>query len=921
MAGDSVRGVAASLGYSRSPRARCIGTPAFVTLSLLSQSPTDGVLPVKIDDIRASYLEFFRDRGHVVERSDRLVPASDPTLLFTSAGMVQFKPYYTGEAPVPYRRAATSQKCLRAGGKANDLDEVGKTSRHLTFFEMLGNFSFGDYFKREAIQWAWEYSTGVLKFDPNLIQVSVFQDDDEAHAIWEKEIGVKPSHIHRLGAKDNFWGPAGDTGACGPCSELLYDRGEHIDPNATLEHDPKERFLEFWNLVFPQFDQQLDGSRPPLKNRGIDTGMGLERLAALLQNKETVFDTDGLFSIIEATQALTKVKYTENPVPFRVIADHARALSFMIADGILPGNEGRGYVQRRLLRRAARFGRELGLDRPFLHQVAQTVVETMGHHYPELVEGRKQIDKIIHTEEERFASTLARGMDLIEVIFDGMKKQGLQTVPGEELFKLHDTFGFPLDLATDIAEDNGYAVDKAGFESAMKRQREQARSAWAGSGQSAVAPIYRTLHDELGDTPFEGYTQLSCETTITALVKDGTRVDALKEGDSGSVLLAATPFYAESGGQVGDAGTLEASEAHGVVSNTQKLTGKLFVHTVTVARGTLRAGDAVTASVDATKRRATENHHTATHLLQAALQNILGDHVHQAGSLVAPDRLRFDFTHFEAIDLDRVQDIERLINDYIRRDEAVTTESKALEDARAAGAMALFGEKYEDVVRVVTVSDFSMELCGGTHVPRTGVIGYCKILTETSVSSGVRRIEAVCGEPCVDTLQAREKQLSRSAHLLSASVDSLEDRIKALLDENKRLGREVEKWKQAAATGASVDYMSQVQDVSGVKLLACVVDGQDSQGLRMVLDNLRDKLGSGVVVLGSADGDKVALCVGVTKDLTGRIKAGDIVKAIAPIVGGGGGGRPDMAQAGGKDPSKLGEAIGQAPGVVAGLLG
>lgn len=875
---------------------------------------------MKSDDLRAAFLDFFRERGHTIERSDTIVPKNDPTLLFTSAGMVQFKPYYTGEAPVPYRRAATSQKCLRAGGKANDLDEVGKTSRHLTFFEMLGNFSFGDYFKREAIQWGWEFSTQVVKLPAEQIWVSVYEQDDEAYEMWNKEMGVPASRIVRLGAKDNFWGPAGDTGACGPCSEFLFDKGAHIDPNATPDNDPHERFLEFYNLVFPQYDQQLDGSRPPLKNRGIDTGMGLERMAALLQGKDNVFDTDGIFPIIEATQALTKVKYANNPVPFRVIADHARALSFMIADGVLPSNEGRGYVERRLLRRAARFGREIGLERPFLHEVCQTVIERMGHHYPELIEGRKNIQKIVLTEEERFASTLARGMDILDGVFERMQQDGAQVVPGVELFKLHDTYGFPLDLATDISEDRGYTVDRDGFDRAMAQQREQARSAWAGSGQEAIAPIYRKLHDELGETAFLGYGATEASAQITALVKDGERVNALHEGEKGEIILEHTPFYAEAGGQVGDTGTMDAADGNAHITGAKRLVGKMTVHFAEVGRGTLKTGDRVDARVDAFRRACIQNHHTSTHLLQSALQNVLGDHVHQAGSLVAPDRLRFDFTHFEGIDTARLQDIERLINDYIRRDEPVETALMPLEQARATGAMALFGEKYEDTVRVVTVGDFSKELCGGTHVARTGAIGYCKIISEASVSSGVRRIEAVCGEPAVDALHARERQVLSTARLLGANPDHLEDSVRRLLDEHKRLQREVEKWKQAAATGGGGDLLSQAQDINGVKLIAAQLDGMDAEGLRMAMDKLRDQAGSGVIVLGTHDGEKVSLCVGVTKDLTARVKAGDIIKQLAPIVGGGGGGRPDMAQAGGKDTAKLPEAIAQAPGIVGGLL-
>lgn len=875
---------------------------------------------MKSDDIRASYLDFFRQRGHVIERSDMLVPRNDPTLLFTSAGMVQFKPYYSGEVPVPYRRATTSQKCLRAGGKANDLDEVGKTSRHLTLFEMLGNFSFGDYFKREAIQWAWEYSTQVLNLPDDAIWVSVFEQDDEAYGIWEKEIGVATSRIVRLGTKDNFWGPAGDTGACGPCSELLYDKGAAVDPDATPENDPKERFLEFWNLVFPQFDQQIDGSRPPLKNRGIDTGMGLERLAALLQKKETVFDTDGIFPIIETTQALTKVRYEDRPVPFRVIADHVRALSFMIADGILPSNEGRGYVERRLLRRAARFGRELGLEKPFLHQVCQTVIDRMGQHYPELVEGRVQIEKIIHIEEERFAGTLARGMDLLDAVFDRMETSGVTMVPGEELFRLHDTFGFPLDLTQDIAEDRGYTLDRAGFDAAMKLQREKARSAWTGSGQDAVSPVYRQVHDEVGETRFLGYEHMTAQATIQAIIAGGQRVDHASEGQEAEFILDATPFYAEAGGQMGDVGVFDAVNGNAQILETRRPAGKMTVHKGKMLRGVLRVGDKVDAFVDVARRTSIMSHHTATHLLQAALQNVLGDHVHQAGSLVAPDRLRFDFTHFEGIDLDRLLDIERLVNEYIRMDEPVTTSQRKLDEARALGAMALFGEKYEDVVRVVQVGELSLELCGGTHVRRTGVIGYFKVLNESAISAGVRRIEAVCGEPCVETIQARDRQFIHLARLLSANADEVEDRVRTVLDENRRLQREVEKWKQAAATGAAVDYLSQVQDIGGVKVLAAEVPGQDAKGLRAVLDSLREKLASGVLVLASAEDDKVSLCVGVSKDLTGRIKAGDIVKELAPIVGGGGGGRPDMAQAGGKDVSKLPECIAKAGEVVKGLL-
>ncbi len=874
------------------------------------------------NEIRAGYLDFFRQRGHTIERSDTLVPGNDATLLFTSAGMVQFKPFYTGEAPVPYRRAATSQKCLRAGGKANDLDEVGKTSRHMTLFEMLGNFSFGDYFKREAIAWAWELVTQVLKLPPDRVWVTVFLEDDEAHQIWEREIGVSPSRIVRMGAKDNFWGPAGETGACGPCSELLFDRGEHIDPKATPDKDPMERFIEFWNLVFPQFDQQPDGARLPLKNRGIDTGMGLERISALVNGLPTVFDIDIIRPIIAATEALgVNAAYGKRPVPYRVIADHVRALSFMIADGILPSNEGRGYVERRLLRRAARFGRELGLEKPFLHQIAPTVVQIMGHQYPELIEKQVQIQKIIQTEEERFSSTLARGMDIIEGILDKLKQSGNTLIPGEQLFKLHDTYGFPLDLATDIAVDRGFTVDRAGFDAAMAGQKAKARSAWAGTGETELPPVYRQVLDKHGQTEFLGYESVEADGKILAILKGGKSVESVKEGDEAEFILDQTPFYAESGGQVGDTGLLQSVSGSALVKDTKAPLKHLRIHKALCNAGTLKVGDSVRATVDADRRREIMNHHTATHLLQAALQNVLGEHVHQAGSLVTPERLRFDFTHFEGIEPERLRDIERLVNDYVRTDTEVKTSIWDLDEAREAGAMALFGEKYEDQVRVVQVGDISMELCGGTHAARTGAIGMIKLVSEASVSSGVRRIEAVCAAAAVDRVQAADAVLVRSSRLLGATPEELEARLKALLDENKRLAREIDKWKRAAATGHSVDYLSKVVQLNGVRLLAAEVEGQDQAGLRMLVDDLRQKLTSGVIVLGSEHDGKAALCAWVSDDLNKDLRAGDIMKQLAPIVGGGGGGRPDLAMAGGKLGAKVPEAIAKAAEIVAALIG
>jgi alanyl-tRNA synthetase len=792
----------------------------------------------------------------------------------------------------------------------------------MTFFEMLGNFSFGDYFKQEAIAWAWEFISDVLKLPADRVVATVFQDDDEAYRIWEREIGIPPSRIVRMGAKDNFWGPAGETGACGPCSELLLDRGEDIDPSATPENDPHERFLEFWNLVFPQFDQQPDGSRPPLKNRGIDTGMGLERLSALINDVPTVFDIDIIVPIVQATEQLdVREKYADSPVPYRVIADHIRALSFMIADGILPSNEGRGYVERRLLRRAARFGRELGLEHPFLHRLTPVVMDLMSHQYPEVAEKQKQIQRIVETEEERFSSTLARGMDVLNNVFDEMKQSENTTVPGDQLFKLHDTYGFPLDLATDIAEDNGYTVDKEGFEAAMDRQKARARSAWTGSGEQALSPVYRAIQDAHHETEFIGYDTLESDAEIVAIVKDGKEVDTISEGDEAEIFLDRTPFYAESGGQVGDVGVLDTVGGAGHVRDTQAPVKRLHAHQVTCTSGKLRKGDTVNAKVDTDRRRATMSHHTATHLLQAALQNVLGEHVHQAGSLVAPDRLRFDFTHFEGIDPARLGDIERQVNDFIRTDADVHASTWDLDEARDAGAMALFGEKYEDRVRVIQIDDISMELCGGTHVHRTGVIGTFKVLSESSISSGVRRIEAVCGAPAIDRLQATDQTLVNASRLLGSNPDELEGRVKAILEENKRLQREVDKWKRAAATGQTVDYLGKVVQVDGIRLLATEVEGQDQAGLRMLIDDLRDKLTSGVIVLGSNLDGKAALCAWVSKDLQKSVRAGDIVKQLAPIVGGGGGGRPDLAMAGGKLGDKIADAIGRASEVVAGLQG
>lgn len=873
---------------------------------------------MKSYEIRKSFLDFFRDRGHVIEKSDSLIPKNDPTLLFTSAGMVQFKPYYTGEVPVPYRRASTVQKCLRAGGKANDLEEVGKTSRHLTFFEMLGNFSFGDYFKREAIHWAWEYSTQIMKIKPEQIWVSVYVEDDEAFNIWNKEIGVPEKRIVRMGAKDNFWGPAGDSGACGPCSELLFDKGEEVDPNATPENDPHERFLEFWNLVFPQYDQQPDGTRLPLKNRGIDTGMGLERMCLLLQNKPTVFDTDVLFPIIEATQQIADSTYKGNPVPFRVIADHIRALSFMTADGILPANEGRGYVWRRILRRAARFGREIGLTKPFLFQISKVVVENMGKYYPELIETQTQIEKIIHLEEERFGSTLARGMDLLRELFEDMNSKGEKQIAGDILFKLHDTYGFPLDIVKDMAEEQGFELDEKGYIDAKEKQRELTRKTWVGSGQQEISPIYHQILTQYGETEFIGYQQHTNVSTIVAIIKENKIVDEIQEGEEAYIILNKTPFYAESGGQVGDTGSLTGLDGKTLIdiTDTKKVLDKLFVHYGKVINGNLKVGQEVNAIINIKRRLTIQNHHTATHLLQASLRDILGEHVHQCGSLVSEERLRFDFTHFEAVGYERLLDIEKWVNEKIRADYDVEILYLPIEEAKKLGAMALFGEKYGDIVRVVKINEISTEFCGGCHVPKTGVIGGFKIISESSVSAGVRRIEAICGEPFIQWIQKTERTIKELAESLNTTPELLYDRVFQIIDENKKITKELEKWKRQALLGEGRDILKNLRTIDGINYITLQMENEDIDQARSLVDHLKDKIKSGIVVIGIKYEDKATFCVGVTKDLTNRFSSSEIVNQLAQIVGGKGGGRKDFAQAGGKNIEKFNEAIENVPKII-----
>jgi len=871
------------------------------------------------EQLRDGFLRFFEKRGHIIEKPDTLVPSSDSTLLFTSAGMVQFKPYYTGLVPVPYRRAATCQPCLRAGGKHNDLEEVGKTKRHTTFFEMLGNFSFGDYFKREAIQWAWEYVRDVLDMPLEPLWITVYEQDDEAYDIWRNEIGIPPEKIARLGAKDNFWGPAGDAGACGPCSEIHFDTGAgqgcgkpECGPGCDCG-----RFVEVWNLVFPQYDQAKDGSRGPLKNRGIDTGMGLERLAAVIQGKSSVFESDLLMPIMEAVKEIAGVPFEDQIMAYRVVADHARALAFLISEGVLPANEGRGYVARRILRRAARYGRELGIEDPFLHRAAESVVARMSGVYPQLEQARAQIRNVVLNEEERFHDTLLQGMTLLDEVFSDMVKRGSKEVPGTQLFRLYDTYGFPLELAEDIATDRGYILDRAGFEAEMEKQRERARRSWTGTGDERLVPTYVRLKDKLGETNFVGYTRTKARATIAAIVGDK---DTVGKDEEAEVVLDTTPFYAEQGGQVADRGTLSARGFLAEVLDVQTPVAGFIVHRVKMLKGTLKEGMSVTARIDEQRRRETACHHTATHILQSVLRQKLGAHVHQSGSLVAHDRLRFDFTHFKAIPHEMLREIELEVNKIIRLNVPVKSEFVPLKEARKKGAIALFGEKYGDTVRAVHVGPRSLELCGGTHVKRSGDIGYFKILSESSVAAGVRRIEAVCGHAALDRLAAEDRQLTTISKLVTAPPLESAARVEVLIEENKRLAKEVERLKHKLAASHATDAMSEVKVVAGTKLLVVRSDGADQKQLRTMADSFKARLGSGIVVLGSAIEGKVALVTVVTHDLVHKIRAVDLVREVARLVDGSGGGRDDMAQAGGKDVTKLDHALDQVDTIVENLI-
>jgi alanyl-tRNA synthetase len=850
------------------------------------------------NELRRAFLDFFSEHGHEVVASSPLVPGNDATLLFTNAGMVQFKDVFLGDEKRSYSTAASSQRCVRAGGKHNDLENVGYTSRHHTFFEMLGNFSFGDYFKREAIKYAWEFLTETLGLPEERLWVTVFEDDDEAADIWLKEMKVDPNRFARLGPKDNFWA-MGDTGPCGPCSEIFFDHGEDVEggPPGSPDEDG-DRYVEIWNLVFMQFDRSPDGTLTPLPKPSVDTGMGLERIAAVMQQVHSNYQIDLFANLVQATAEVLGVE-NNGSSSLNVIADHIRACSFLIVDGVLPGNEGRGYVLRRIIRRAIRHGKKLGTDDLFFHKLVAPLVQEMGDAYPELVKAQAHVEKVLAKEEARFAETLDLGMEILEAAIANLDGKQL---PGDVVFKLYDTYGFPVDLTADIARERELSVDEKGFEEAMEAQRDRARA----SSKFGVAG-----GDELkvdARTEFLGYegTESTCE--VLALFKDGEAVDQLDDGDEGAVVLASTPFYAESGGQIGDKGILVSDGRLFRVDDTQK-SGDAIVHFGAMEQGTLSKGDGLEAVVDADRRQAIRLNHTATHLMHAALRQVLGDHVTQKGSLVAPDRLRFDFSHYEGVTPEELQEIEDRVNAEIRRNISADTDLMTYDDAIQSGAMALFGEKYGDKVRVLRLGDFSVELCGGTHVERTGDIGVFKITHEGGVASGVRRIEAMTGAGALAWIDANQKTLNDLSGLLRSSPDQAAAKVEQLLIQNKELEKKLATAKHVLITGERSGEDDNVKEIAGVKVLVSRVDGIDAKSMRDAVDRAKDKLQNAIVVFASVEDGKVRLAAGVTKNNTDKIKAGDLIKPIAEQVGGKGGGRPDFAQAGGNDPSKLDSAL------------
>ena len=858
-----------------------------------------------VNDLRRTFLEYFRAHGHEVVPSGPLVPGNDPTLLFTNAGMVQFKDVFLGTETRPYRRAATAQRCVRAGGKHNDLENVGYTARHHTFFEMLGNFSFGDYFKREAIGFCWQLITEGLGLPPERLWITVFEDDDEAAGIWIDEVGVNPRRFARCGAKDNFWS-MGDTGPCGPCSEVFFDHGPEIPggPPGSPDEDG-DRYVEIWNLVFMQFNRDAEGNMSPLPAPSIDTGMGLERVAAVMQGVHSNYDTD-LFQALIGAAAETTSAPDVTDKSLRVLADHIRSATFLICDGVMPSNEGRGYVLRRIVRRAIRHGHRLGVSEPFFHRLVAPLESEMGEAYPELGRRREIVERTLRIEEERFALTLDQGMRILNSAIETLSGD---TIPGETVFRLYDTYGFPVDLTADVARERNLKVDLEAFQSAMEEQRRRARAA----GRFFEAQDEQAIHvgSEVA-TRFLGYGGIEAEGRVLLLLRDGRPVDRLAADEAGVVVLDQSPFYAEAGGQVGDRGILCSDRARFVVSDTQRR-GDSIAHYGAVEEGELARGEAVRTHVDPRARAATARHHSATHLLHAALREVLGEHVEQKGSLVAPDRLRFDFSHYEPVSAEQLRAIERRVNSWVLGNDPARTETMPLAEARAGGAIALFGEKYDDPVRVLSIGDCSVELCGGTHVSRAGDIGLFKLVSETGIAAGIRRVEALAGEAALDWLERADERLGRLSRLTNSERDAIVERVEQVIARNRELEKDLARANARLAATHGEDLAAHAVDVGGLAVLAARVDGVGAKELRNLVDQLKSRLGSAAVVLAATDGGKVSLVAGVTKDSTDRIAAGPLVNFVARQVGGRGGGRPDLAQAGGNEPAKLEEAMRSVP--------
>jgi len=894
---------------------------------------------MKSKDIRIAFLDFFREKGHEIIRSSSLIPKHDPTLLFTNAGMVQFKTVFLGEEKRPYTKAVSCQKCLRAGGKHSDLENVGHTARHHTFFEMLGNFSFGDYFKRDAILFAWELLAVRFNLPKDKLWVSVYENDDEAERLWRELTEIPAGRIVRLGAKDNFW-QMGDTGPCGPCSEVIIDQGEHIGcgrPECSVGCDC-DRFLELWNLVFMQYNRDESGNLTPLPRPSIDTGMGIERISAVLQGKINNFDTDLFSPIISEITVQAHTGYGENTgsdTSIRVIADHIRAIAFLLSEGLMPSNEGRGYVLRRIIRRASRHAKLLGIGEPVLYKFIDPMADSMGDIYPELTEEKERASKVLRFEEDRFSRTLEQGMKIIDDVIVRTKKAGMKSVPGDEIFRLYDTYGFPVDLARDIASDNNLILDEDGFHREMEMQRERARASWVGE-EEAVSSIYRELLSEIGKTEFIGYETMQSESVVKAILKEGRVVREVSKGAEVEVFFDKTPFYGESGGQVGDVGWIwrmgetetrrhgetgaekelhrftdspihRVAECKASVIDTKKVIEGLHSHIVKVKEGRLRVWDRITCAVDIQRRKAIMRNHTATHLLQAALKDIIGEHVKQAGSLVAPDRLRFDFTHFFPLSNSEKEEIIDTVNQKILENINIESSIMDIKEAIVSGATALFGEKYGDIVRVVKVPGFSSELCGGTHCKATGDIGPFVIISEGSVASGIRRIEALTGTAAFEYFRKEDSELRRIADMLK--TEKLSERIERLLIDMKELEKEIERLKGRAASESSATLIEKAKDIDGMKVISCRADGLEKKDLRVLADNLKEKIGSGVIVLASAKDGEATLLSMVTKDLTDKIKAGVILKKVAELAGGRGGGKPEMAEGGTKDIEKLDKAL------------